>query len=51
VAVPGGFFLGGLVIRGGDPSLGVLVLPIGAILLLIAVFLTARGVTSASSGV
>lgn len=48
IAVPGGFFLGGLVIRGGDPGLGVLVLPVGAVLLLVAVALTAAGVSRAA---
>ena len=42
--LPGGFFLGGIVFYSGDPGLGVLLVPIGAMLLLIAVFLIARGV-------
>lgn len=45
VALPGGFFLGGVFIRGGDPGLGVLILPIGAVLLLVAVFSVARAVS------
>ncbi len=40
--MPLGFFLGGVFIFGGDPGLGVLLVPPGALLLLIAVFLTAR---------
>ena len=40
--IPGGFFLGGLVIYAGDPGLGILLVPVGAVLLFIAVFLTAR---------
>jgi len=40
--VPGGFFLGGIVFYGGDPGLGVLILPIGAVFLLIAAILLAR---------
>ena len=47
VGIPGGFFLGGLFINGGDPGLGVLVLPIGAIMLLVSVVLIARGMTKA----
>ena len=46
VLLPGGFFLGGIVIYGGDPGLAVLLVPIGAMLLLIAVFLIARSVGS-----
>ena len=41
--VPAGFFLGGTVIYGGDPGVGILLLPIGALLLLAAVLLTAVG--------
>jgi hypothetical protein len=40
--LPGGFFLGGLVIHGGDPGLGVLLGPIGAVLLVLAVALVLR---------
>ena len=40
--VPLGFFLGGIFIRGGDPGLGVLLVPPGAVLLFVAVYLTAR---------
>lgn len=43
VALPGGFFLGGMVIYGGDPGLGIFVLPIGAVLLFAGVLLTALG--------
>ena len=42
--LPGGFFLGGLVVYGGDPGLGVLLVPVAGALLLAAVFLIARGV-------
>lgn len=41
--LPGGFFLGGVVIYAGDPGLGVLLVPLGAALLALAVFLMARG--------
>ena len=42
ILLPGGFLLGGLVVHGGDPSLGILLLPVGAVLLFAAVLLTAR---------
>ena len=44
--LPGGFFLGGLVFYAGDPGLGVLLVPIGGVLLLIALF----GIASRSRG-
>ena len=40
--LPGGFFLGGVVFYSGDPGLGILLLPVGAVLLLTALFLIAR---------
>ena len=40
--LPGGFFAGGLVYYSGDPGPGVLLVPVGAVLLLTAVFLMAR---------
>ena len=43
VLMPAGFFLGGLIFYGGDPGLGILLLPLGAAFLLLAVFMTARG--------
>ena len=46
VLLPGGFFLGGVTFYSGDPGLGVLLVPIGAVLLLAAVYSVAR----ASSG-
>lgn len=42
VLMPLGFFLGGVRIYGGDPGLGVLLVPPGALLLFVAVLLTAR---------
>jgi hypothetical protein len=42
ILLPGGFFLGGLVIYSGDPGLGILLVPLGAVFLLIAVLLCAR---------
>jgi len=43
VLLPGGFFLGGITFYSGDPGLGVLLVPIGAMLLLIAIFYVAAG--------
>lgn len=37
VALPTGFFLGGLQFYGGDPGLGVLLVPLGAVMMLFAV--------------
>jgi hypothetical protein len=42
VLLPGGFFLGGIAFYSGDPGLGVVLVPIGAVLLLVAVFSIAR---------
>jgi hypothetical protein len=46
ILLPGGFLLGGFAIHGGDPGLGVLLVPPGAALLFAAVLLTARAVTA-----
>jgi hypothetical protein len=43
VLLPAGFFLGGFFIRGGDPGLGILLVPLGAVLLFVAVLLAFRG--------
>ena len=42
VLLPGGFFLGGVTFYAGDPGVGVALVPVGAALLLLAVFLAAR---------
>ncbi len=42
ILLPGGFFLGGLVIYSGDPGLGILLVPLGALFLLAAVSSVAR---------
>lgn len=47
ILLPGGFFAGGLVVHGGDPGLGILAVPVGALLLLTALFLVARGAPAA----
>jgi hypothetical protein len=49
VLLPLGFLLGGVVVYEGDPGLGVLLTPVGAALLLAAVWLAALGVQSAAS--
>lgn len=49
VLLPGGFFAGGLQVYGGDPGLGIVLAPIGATSLLIAVFLVARASGSAET--
>jgi len=46
--MPLGFFLGGVTIYGSDPGLLVLLVPPGGALLLLAVFLTARGISGAT---
>ena len=45
ILLPGGFFLGGVAFYSGDPGLGVALVPVGAALLLFAVFLIARGMS------
>ena len=40
--MPAGFFLGGFYLHGGDPGLGILLLPVGAVFLALAVFMMAR---------
>ena len=42
VLLPLGFFLGGVFIHGGDPGIGVILVPPGALLLFISVLLIAR---------
>jgi len=42
VLLPGGFFLGGVTFYAGDPGIGVALVPVGAVLLLLAVLLAAR---------
>jgi len=44
ILLPGGFLLGGVYIHGGDPGIGILLVPIGAFCLLLAVLKTARGI-------
>jgi hypothetical protein len=44
--MPLGFFLGGVRIHGGDPGLGILLVPPGALMLFVAVLSTARAASS-----
>ena len=46
ILLPGGFFLGGLVVYAGDPGLGILLVPLGAIFLFIAVLFSARAASA-----
>jgi hypothetical protein len=48
--LPGGFFLGGLIIYHGDPGLGILLVPLGAFLLLLSVLLCASAIKPANFG-
>ncbi len=50
VLMPAGFFLGGVFIYAGDPGLGILLVPVGGILLFVAVLMTARAVKHCDSG-
>jgi hypothetical protein len=45
VLLPGGFLLGGLRVYGGDPGLGAILVPLGGVLLIVALYLTARAAT------
>lgn len=44
--IPAGFLLGGMFVRGGDPGIGVLLVPIGAALLFSGVWAVARATRS-----
>ena len=46
VLMPVGFFLGGVFLYSGDPGLGIVMVPVGGLMLFVAVFLTACGVGS-----
>jgi hypothetical protein len=49
VLLPGGFLLGGVFVYGGDPGLGVLAVPFGAVLFLLAALLLARASAEVSA--
>ena len=44
LTLPAGFFLGGVYTYSGDPGFGILLVPVGAFLLLVAVLLIARAI-------
>ena len=46
ILLPLGFFTGGIQFYSGDPGLGILVVPVGAVLLLAALFSVASGLKS-----
>src|SRR5215471_511740 len=46
ILLPLGFFAGGIQFYSGDPGLGILVVPVGAVLLLAALFFVASGLKS-----
>ncbi|MEY2409308.1 MAG: hypothetical protein QOF48_1978 [Verrucomicrobiota bacterium] len=50
VLLPAGFFLGGWFVHGGDPGVGILLVPLGALLLLISVLLAALSVRGIRTG-
>ena len=45
VLLPLGFFIGGVAVHGGDPSIGILLVPVGAACFIAAVALTAFAAT------
>jgi hypothetical protein len=49
VLLPGGFFLGGAVTYSGDPGLGVVLVPVGAVLLVAGVLSVALGLRAQSA--
>jgi hypothetical protein len=46
VLLPGGFFLGGIAFYSGDPGIFTLLVPVGAVLLLFALFAIARAASA-----
>lgn len=50
ILLPVGFFLGGIGVQGGDPGPGVVLAPIGALCLLVAVASTLRAVGATPGG-
>jgi hypothetical protein len=42
ILLPGGFFLGGLFVHGGDPGLGAILIPPGALFVLVSLALVVR---------
>jgi hypothetical protein len=50
VLVPGGFFVGGLFVHGGDPGLGAILIPPGALLVLVSLALIVRAAMARDAG-
>ena len=50
ILVPGGFFLGGLFVHGGDPGLGAVLIPPGALFVLVALALLVRASVARDGG-
>jgi hypothetical protein len=50
VLLPGGFLIGGARVYGGDPGIGIALVPAGGLLLLAALVLTARAASIAPAG-
>jgi len=50
VLLPGGFFAGGAIYYAGDPGPGILLVPVGAFLLITALFLVARATKQMDRG-
>ncbi|HEX8952706.1 MAG TPA: hypothetical protein VF945_12710, partial [Polyangia bacterium] len=48
--VPGGFFLGGMFVHGGDPGLGAILIPPGALFVLASLALVVRASLSRDDG-
>ena len=51
VLLPGGFFVGGAVFYGGDPSAGIALVPVGSAFLLIAIYMLGRLAGSTERGI
>jgi hypothetical protein len=51
VLIPGGFFAGGVYVRGGDPSVAVALVPAGFVALIVALVTVARSVRASSGEV
>jgi hypothetical protein len=50
ILVPGGFFLGGAFVHGGDPGLGAVLVPPGALFVLVSLALIVRASLARDSG-
>ncbi|HIG27157.1 MAG TPA: hypothetical protein EYQ50_04940 [Verrucomicrobiales bacterium] len=48
ILMPGGFFLGGVTIYDGDPGLGILLVPVGGLMLVASILLTAMASTKSN---